>query len=103
MAAVGIAAYLLPGVGFDSLTALFLGTIVIGLINTLIKPIVSLVTSPLNVITLGLFGLALNGLFVLLAAELVDGFTVASFWWALAFSFVLAIVSWILHLVEGRK
>lgn len=100
MAAVAIAARLLPGVGFDGLMSLFLATVVLGLINTLIRPIVSLVTLPINLLTLGLFGLFMNAVFVLLAAQLVDGFTVASFWWALAFSVVLTVVHWFLHFVE---
>lgn len=100
VASVAIAARLLPGVSFEGLTPLFLATIVLGIINVLIRPIVTLVTLPINLITLGLFGVFLNGVFILLAAELVSGFTVASFWWALAFSFVLTAVHWVLHFIE---
>lgn len=100
VAAVAIAAYLLPGVAFSSFTALLVGTVVLGIINVLIRPLVSVVTLPINVITLGLFGLVMNGFFVLLAARLVDGFTVTSFWWALAFSILVTVVHWFLHAFE---
>lgn len=100
MASVAIAARLLPGVNFDGLMSLFLATLVLGIINTLIRPVVTLVTLPINVLTLGLFGIFVNAVFVLLAAQLVSGFTVASFWWALAFSVVLTVVHWFLHFVE---
>ncbi len=100
MASVAIAASLLPGVAFTGLLPLFLATIVLGIINTLIRPLVMLVTLPINVLTLGLFGLVVNALFVMLAAQVVDGFTIASFWWALAFSILLTIVHWFLHLLD---
>lgn len=100
MAAVAIAARLLPGVAFDGVMSLFLATLVLGVINTLIRPVVSLVTLPINILTLGLFGIFVNAVFVLLAAQLVSGFTVASFWWALAFSLVLTVVHWFLHVIE---
>lgn len=102
MAAVAIAAALLPGVAFTGVVSLILATVVLGIINTLIKPVVSLVTLPINIITLGIFGLLVNGFFVLLASALVEGFVVDSFWWALAFSVVLGLVSWFLHLIERR-
>jgi putative membrane protein len=101
--AVAIAAKLLHGVAFDSFTALVLFTVVLGIINTLIRPIVTLLTLPINILTLGIFGLVLNALFVMAAAQLVSGFHIASFWWALAFSVVLSLVSGFLHLIEGKK
>lgn len=100
VAAVALTAYLLPGVSFDSVTALILATLVLGVINVLIRPVVSLITLPINMITLGLFGFFLNGAFVLLAAKLVSGFAVANFWWALAFSLVLTVVHWVLHVFD---
>lgn len=100
MAAVAVTARLLPGVGFDGLTSLFLATVLLGLVNTLIRPLVRLVTLPINILTLGLFGIFVNALFVLLVAQLVTGFVVAGFWWAVAFSLVLTVVHWFLHLIE---
>ncbi len=102
MAAVAIAAGLLPGVEFRGFTALILATVVLGIINTLIKPVVSLITLPINIITLGVFGLVVNAFFILLASNLVEGFVVNGFWWALAFSVTLGLVSWFLHLIDRR-
>lgn len=103
MAAVATAAWLLPGVAFASFLSLFLATIVLGIINTLIRPVLHLITLPISIITLGLFSLVINAALVLLAAQIVPGFIIAGFWWALAFSVTLGLVSWFLHLLEGRK
>ncbi|KKT00113.1 MAG: hypothetical protein UV76_C0013G0001, partial [Candidatus Nomurabacteria bacterium GW2011_GWA2_43_15] len=60
-------------------------------------------TLPLTIVTLGLFILVINGLLVMLASYIVPGFTVASFWWALLFGIVLAIVSWVLERFEKEE
>lgn len=95
--AIGISAYLLPGVTVTLLGALVLA-IVLGAINAFIKPIVKLLALPITILTLGLFSLVINALFILLAAAIVPGFMVAGFWWALAFSLILALVSAFFHL-----
>ena len=92
-----IAAYLLPGVAVRSLTAAVITAAVLGLINAIIKPILIILTLPLTVLSLGLFLLIINACLVLLASALVPGFEVSGFWWALLFSLVFSIVSFLLH------
>ena len=58
--------------------------------------ILILLTLPVTVVTLGLFLLVINAVIVLIAARLVNGFTVDSFWWALGFSLLLSLVTSIL-------
>lgn len=83
----------LPGVYIDTLLTALLAALVIGLINTFIKPILSLLTLPINWITLGLFAFVLNALMFWLAASIVPGFEVSNFWSALLGSLVLAVIT----------
>lgn len=80
----------------DFFTAVVVG-VVLGIINTILKPILVLLTLPITFLTLGLFILFLNGLLVILASFLVPGFTVDSIVSAILFSIVLSIVSWFLN------
>jgi putative membrane protein len=91
--AIMVAAYLLPGVHVDGLCAALVVAIVLGLANALIRPILFILTIPINIITLGLFTLVINGLMVLLAARIVDGFSVSSLGWAVVFSVVLWLIN----------
>ena len=100
--AVLVTDLLLPGVTISDmnttnglLTALLVAA-VLGLLNALLKPILILLTLPVTVVTLGLFLLVINAVIVLIAARLVNGFTVDSFWWALGFSLLLSLVTSIL-------
>lgn len=95
--AVVVTAYLLPGVHVASFVAALVTALVLGIINAVIKPILVVLTLPITILTLGLFTLVINALLVLLAANIVPGFTVDGFWWAVAFSLVLSVVSWFLH------
>lgn len=100
--AVFATAYILPGVHVQNfLTAIIVG-IVLGILNTLLKPILVILTLPITVVTLGLFYFVLNALLILLVSEVVPGFTVVSFWWALLFSLVISIVSWFLSSLIGK-
>lgn len=82
------------------LTALLVAA-VLGLLNTIVKPLLVILTLPITFLTLGLFLLVINAGLVLLADKLIDGFTVNSFWWALGFSLVLSIVQGILNALDG--
>jgi len=91
--AVLLAAYILPGIEVaDTFTAFLVG-IVIGLLNTFIKPLLVLLTLPITLITLGLFTLIINGLLVILTSYLVPGFIVGSLIDALLFSIILSFTS----------
>jgi putative membrane protein len=101
--AIVIASYLLPGVHVDGfLTALVLA-VVLGVLNAFIKPIFVVLTLPLTIVTLGLFALVLNALFILVAAQIVPGFGVDSFWWAFFFGIVLSLVNAFFNMLgDGR-
>lgn len=97
--AVYVAAWLLPGVhlnGFWSSVGL---TLVLALLNTLVKPILVLFTIPVTILTLGLFLLVIDALIVMLASRLLSGFSVDNFWWAILYSIILSVVSSIFNFI----
>ena len=97
--AVWITAYTLEGVTVEPWWAAMLVALVLGLINTLVRPTVKLLALPINILTLGLFTLVINALMVMLCSWVVSShFKVDSFLWALAFSIVMALVNWVLSL-----
>ncbi|OGZ45433.1 MAG: hypothetical protein A3C84_00205 [Candidatus Ryanbacteria bacterium RIFCSPHIGHO2_02_FULL_48_12] len=87
--AIIITAYILPGVSVEDFFVAVVAAVVIGLINTFIRPAVLVLTLPINIVTLGLLTFVINALLVMLASAIVPGFYVANFWWALLFSIVL--------------
>lgn len=90
--AIAISAYLLPGILVGGIVPALVLAVVLGAINTFIRPILVILTLPLTIITLGLFALVLNTLLIMLAAAIVPGVDILGFWWALIFGIVLAIV-----------
>jgi putative membrane protein len=97
--AVVLLSYVLPGVGVDSMLTAIIVAVVLSLLNFLVKPILVIFTLPITILTLGLFLLVINAIIILLAANLIDGFQVTSFWWALIFSLLLSFLQAILHSV----
>jgi len=91
---LAVATYLVPGVSVASGSALAVGALVLGLVNAVVRPVLTLLTLPLTLLTLGLFYLVVNAAAFGLAAALVPGFTVASFWSALFGALVVSLVSW---------
>ncbi len=95
--AIALAAYLIPGISVQGFIAAALLAVVLAAINIFIKPVVVILTLPINILTLGLFSLVINAGLVMLAAYFVPGVTVAGFWSALIFAVVLAVVSTVLE------
>lgn len=98
--ALMITAYLVPGVVFDGYLPLVVAAIVIGILNTFIKPFVQILTLPITFLTLGLFALVINAAFFLLAAQITPGFSVENFISALIGSVVLSLVSTFLGMLK---
>lgn len=91
--AIVFVAWLIPGISVSSfLTALFV-SVLIGLINTFIKPVLMFITLPINFVTLGLFTLVINALLLMLAGWIAPGFSVDGFWSALFGSIILSLLS----------
>lgn len=91
--AVLAAAYLLPGVHVTNFFSALITALVLGIVNVFLKPLLILLTLPINILTLGLFTLVINAFLVMLADLIVPGFRVDSFWWALLFGLVLWVIN----------
>jgi len=94
--AVYITAYVLPGVSVDNFITAIIVSVVLGVVNTFLKPILLILTLPATILTLGLFTFVINALMVYIVATFVPSFHVDGFWSALLFSLVLSLVSWVL-------
>lgn len=95
--AVITAAYLLPGVYISGFISAIVVAIVLGLFNALVRPILIILTIPVTIFTLGLFIFVINAIIILMVSSILNGFEVDGFWWALAFSIVLTIVTSIIN------
>jgi putative membrane protein len=95
--AIIISAYVLPGVTVTGLFAALVTALVLGFLNAIIRPILLILTLPLNILTLGLFTFVINALLIMLTSAIVPGFEVRNFWWALLFSLVLSLINYVLN------
>jgi putative membrane protein len=91
--ALWVTAFILPAVDFDSATALLIAAVVLGFINAVIRPILTILTLPITILTLGLFYLLVNGFSFFLASKVVPGFTVSGFWWAVLAAVIVSALS----------
>ncbi len=91
-----IVAYLLPGITVASFGSALIAALVLGLLNTLVKPVLILLTLPITIVTLGLFLLVLNALVFWFAGSVLKGFQVNGFWWALLGAFIYSVLSGVL-------
>lgn len=96
--AVYLTAWILPGVHLDSFLVSLLVALVLGLVNTFLKPLLIILTIPVTIITLGLFLIVINAVLVMFVNHIVPGFTVDGFWWAVAFSLIVSFVTSLLEI-----
>lgn len=94
--AVFVSGRIIPGVMIDGFGTSVIVAIILAVVNAFIKPILFVLTLPINILTLGLFSLVINALMVLLVNAIVPGFEVNGLLAALLFSIVLSIVSTVL-------
>lgn len=100
--AIMLAAYLLPGVFVRSFWVALTVALVLAFLNTFIKPVLILLSFPLQILTLGLFTFVINGFLILVADSLVRGFDVQNLWWAIILSLFLAILNSLFHQLEKK-
>jgi len=102
--ALWVVSYLTPGFNFDSTQALIVTAIVIGVVNTFIKPVLQIIFIPLSIITFGITAFLINVVLLWGVSFLVPGFEIDSFLTAVISSIFLSLVSWFLHkLSEDKK
>jgi putative membrane protein len=95
LALVAVASFV-PGIHVDGFTAAFIAAMILGFVNTLVRPVFVVLTLPVTVFTLGLFILVINGLMFWFAGSILRGFYVDSFWHGVLGAILYSIFSWAL-------
>ena len=94
-----VVAHVTNGVTLDNWVTVFVASLVLGLLNAFLRPVLIFFTLPVNVLTLGLFTLVINAFLFYLAAHLVRGFHVTDFWHAFVAALIFSVVSFLLNFV----
>ena len=98
-----VLSYLLPGIDVDSFWSAVIVAIVLGFLNALLKPFLIIITIPITILSFGLFLLVINAFIILFADNLIAGFSVNGFWWALLFSLILSFFNSVIDKEEKNK
>lgn len=93
-------AWIVPGISFTGFASALFAALVMGLVNTFIRPVLLILTLPINLLTLGLLTFVINALMFLLVAKLVPGFNITGFLAALLGSIVLSIISIFINRID---
>ena len=96
-------AYLLPGVRVDGFGSALVAALVLGFINTLLRPLLILLTLPVTVLSLGLFILVINGMLFWFAGSVLRGFEVSGFWVGMMGAMLYSIISYVLSLLVPKN
>jgi putative membrane protein len=86
--------YIFKSIHIDSFVTALIVALILGLLNTIVRPILFLLTLPITIITLGLFIFVLNGLLLWFVASFVEGFSINGFWPAVFGAIVYSVISW---------
>src|SRR5262245_31603312 len=97
-----VADWIFSGVTIDGWWPLILGAAVLGIANTIIKPILTLLTLPLVIVTLGLFYFVINVLMLALAEWIAPDFSIDGFWTYIGATIVVSIVNWAMYALYGQ-
>jgi len=90
------------GIEVQGIGSLFFAAATIGILNAVVRPLILLLTLPLNILTLGLFTLVVNAAMLKLASEVVRGFEVHGFWSALGGWLLLSLFTFLINVVIGE-
>ena len=97
--AIMLLAYVVPGISVRSFYAALIAALILGLVNAVIRPLLIILTLPVNILTLGLFTLVINALLLWFVASIVKGFDVKNFTAAFLGALILWVVGWITNAV----
>jgi putative membrane protein len=96
-AAIIVASYLLEGIHISGFFSAFFAAAILGILNALFRPVLLILTLPINILTLGLFTFIINALMLKMASGVIPGFEVHGFWTAVFGSLIISVVSWLLN------
>ena len=98
-----LTSYLVEGIYVASFFSALFAALVLGILNALFRPVLIVITLPINILTLGLFTFVINALLLKMVSGVVPGFYVYGFWSAVFGSLIISLVSWLLSsFVNGR-
>lgn len=100
--AVLVTSHILPGIHIKNFWSALAVAIVLGMINAILRPIIFILTLPINILTLGLFSFVIMGGLVYLTSAIVPGFTVDNFWWAILFALIVSLINWFLFSLGSK-
>ena len=95
-------AWIIPGITVENFWAALIVAVVLGIINAFIKPALQLITMPINILTLGIFGLIINALLLMFAGWISPGFAVNGFLSAFLGSIVISLLSLGINQIDTR-
>ena len=101
--AVLVASWLLDGIRVTGLLPAFLAAAALGILNAFFRPLLILLTLPINILTLGIFTFLINALMLTIASEVITGFEVYGFWTAVIGALIIGSVSWLLNAFIGGR
>ncbi|MBW2355601.1 MAG: phage holin family protein [Deltaproteobacteria bacterium] len=95
--AILVAAGLLDGLRINGFFSALFAAAVLGILNALLRPLLLILTLPINILTFGLFTFVINALMLMMASGVIGGLEVAGFWSAVGASVLISLVSWLLN------
>ncbi|MHC1768288.1 MAG: phage holin family protein [Verrucomicrobiia bacterium] len=96
-----VAANLVPGIHYDTVVGLLLASLLLGVLNAVIRPVMMILALPLLLVTLGLFVLVINGFLLYVVGSILKSFHVDSFWAAFWGALVISLVSLFANVLLG--
>lgn len=96
-AAIVIASYLISGIEVSGFFSAFFAAAILGILNIFFRPILFILTLPINLLTFGLFTFVINALLLKMASGVISGFQVHGFWSAVFGALVISVVNWLLN------
>jgi putative membrane protein len=101
--ALAFTAWIITGITVTGIVPLLVASAILGILNAVIRPILLIITLPINLFTLGLFTFVINGVLLMVTSSVVQGFHVAGFWPAVIGALLLAIISFVLSSFVGDR
>jgi putative membrane protein len=102
-AAVLTASWLLDGIRVNGVFPALLAAALLGILNAFFRPLIILLTLPVNILTLGLFTFVINALMLMIVSEIIPGFDIRGFWTAVIGALIIGVASWLLNIFIGGK
>lgn len=101
--AIMVAAYLVEGIEVGGFWSAFLTAAILGILNVFLRPVLLILTLPINILTLGLFTFVINALLLMMASGVIAGFNVRGFWPAVGGALIVSIVNWLISTALQRR